>query len=94
MKVRDLRGRVDLETPDKDLEDLIIKEYKGLLKEEQHQIIKDEEGNKKYCFYELSIVYLLKVLNKYRRDYTYIVKKSSDKRVIMWQVKAPFFYVN
>ena len=58
----DLRGLVDLETSDRRLEDLIICEYEGEIFEEQHRIVKENNGDKLYQFFRLRIIYLLKFL--------------------------------
>ena len=83
---------MDLETPDIELEDLIIKEYEDKLFGEQHQVIRKENGSKLYLFFRLRRIYLLKLLDKCNGHYSYIVRKSSDEKVLMkrWGVKIEY----
>ena len=79
----DLRGLVDLETPDSELEDLMLKEYRGKLFENQHQVINSKDGNRSYKFLHLNIVYALDFLEKFGENFSYVLIKTSDKKVLM-----------
>jgi hypothetical protein len=88
----DLRGLVDLETTDRILEDLVIKEYRGKLFEEQHQVVKLPDKNTVYKFLRLHMIFTLDLLDKYGKNHSYLVKNSSDQKVIMHQEVMPIEY--
>ena len=82
---------MDLETPDAELEDLIIKEYSGTIFGDQHSIEKTEDG-KLYKFSKLRIIPLFKLLNESAQAYSYIVIKTTDKTVLMQRKVTRFEY--
>jgi hypothetical protein len=85
------KGLVNLETPDRELEDLIIREYQGKLFEEQHFV--EGLGNAKlFKFFKLRIFYLLGFLEKYGKNYSYIVRRCSDNKIIMKREVVRFAY--
>jgi hypothetical protein len=79
-------GLVDLITTDKELQDAMISDYPGLIKEGQYHV-ESNRGTKVYMFLNLEKGTLLEFL-KSHKNCEYIIRKSSDgAHVVINKVK-------
>lgn len=79
---KDFRGLVDFETDDKNFQDILIKEYKWEIFDEQY-CSKKVGSKKRYYFYELRIIPLYSLLLKHKnKPFNYCIKRSDNKEVL------------
>ena len=67
---------VDLMTLDRNLEDMILREYAGQIFEDQHEVIELKNRERIYVFYNLDRNRLGDVLEKYSGSFDYWILDS------------------
>lgn len=78
----DLETKVDLFTCSRELEELMLNDFPGIIKGEQHEVKKIDNGNKVYCFYDLNEQELIRFIGTYARDYEFEIRDHSTGEVI------------
>ena len=78
---------VDLFTYDKDLADIILGEYPGLIFEKQYHIDESNGEGKVHCFLDLNYTELFRFLPKYREKYEFEIHKKNGEFLEVNRIK-------
>ncbi len=69
---------VDFFTDSPGLQQLMLWEYPGIIKDDQYLVDTSELGHATYCFYDLSQDILVDFLAKVEGSYNYEIRRSKD----------------